>query len=138
MCKKYLKCATPPFKIIQITTHPLEYFKFARHPATNFQMCNTLRETFNVQHSARNFQIRVSCTERPQSRRREGAQWGIFVIPTTGAVCLVKLLDSASHVAAFVVAIFATCFPGLVVRSCRSRYQLVYVWVPLHVYYSEC
>ena len=76
MCKKYFKCATHPFKVFQICNTPLQifqicntplqnisnlqhtpskYFKFAthgeklsnvQHTATNFQMCNTLRETF--------------------------------------------------------------------------------------------
>ena len=63
---------------------------------------------------------------------------GHFCYTYDGTLCSVKLLDSASHAAAVVVAIFTTCFPGLVVRSCRSGYQLVNVWVPLRVYYSEC
>ena len=176
MSKKYFKCATHPFKNHSNLQHtPSEYFKFATHPATNFQMCNTQRETLkraapcdklsNVQYTATNFQkcntlretfkraapcdklsdkgVLHRQTLKPQKRR----EFLLYLWPRSlqqeapcydGAVCSVKPLDSASHVAAVVVAIFTTCFPGLVVRPCRSRYQLVYVWVSLRVYYREC
>ena len=150
----YFKCATHGDKLSNV-----------QHPVTNFQMCNTLRETFkcaaqwdklsNVQHTARNFQTcstlwqtfkcATQCekfsdkdvlhrkTSKPQKRR----SMGHLCYTYHRAVCSLKLLDSASHVAAVAVAILTICFPGLVVRSCRSRHQLVCVWVPLPVYYSE-
>ena len=163
---KYFKFATHLFKIFQICNTPLQNISNLQHTARNFQMCNTLRETFkraahcdklsNVQHTARNFQTcstlrqtfknATHCenfsdkgvlhrkTLKPQKRRSVEP----FCYTYDGAVCSVKLLDSASHVAAVVVAIFTTCFPGLVVRFCRSGYQVVYVWVQHRVYYSEC
>ena len=52
--------------------------------------------------------------------------------------CCSKELVVDSLVAMVAVAIFTTCFQGLVVRYCRSGYQVVYVWVQHRVYYSEC
>ena len=124
---KYFKYVTHPFKIFQTcNSTPSRNISNVQHTARNFQTCSTLRQTFKCAAPCEKFSdkgVLHRKTLKPQKRR----SMGHFCYTYDGAVCSVKLLDSASHAAAVVVAIFTTCFPGLVVRSCRSRYQLVYL-----------